>query len=151
MTERKHNLPSRYDRLEDQVTGDVVDSIVIHPRSHGRLHMPGEYSTDSRPPAHRVDRASSATDNQGVDYEPRLLGGPDHYLVTYDVWNHRDSPSFASIVLTDNTNQDKADTPQRVKTAAPALARAIGVARRIESDVRGTRRTQSIWWSVPHG
>jgi hypothetical protein len=100
MPERKHNLPDGYARLEDQITGGVVDSILIHPRSHGRLHMPGEYSTDNRPPAHRVHRTSTATDNQGVYYEQRLLGGPERYLVTYDVWNHRDSPSFAQIVLT---------------------------------------------------
>jgi len=101
MPERKHNLPSLYDRLDDQITGDVADSIVIHPRSHGRLHMPGEWSTDNRPPGHQVKVTSTANDNQGVYTEERLLGGPEHYLVTYDVWNHRDSPSFARIVLTD--------------------------------------------------
>jgi hypothetical protein len=99
MPERKHNLPSRYDRLDDQIAGTVVDAIALHPRSHGRLHMPGEYSTDSRPPSHRVEHSSMAADNQGVYYEERLLGGPDHYLVTYGVWNYRDSPSSARIVL----------------------------------------------------
>jgi hypothetical protein len=54
MPDRKRNLPSHYDRLDDQITGPVLDAIVIHPRSHGRLHMPGEYSTDNRPPGHRV-------------------------------------------------------------------------------------------------
>ena len=100
MPELKHNLPDGYDRLEDQITGGVLDSIVIHPRSHGRLRMPGEYSTDSRPDGHQVKVTSTATDNQGVYTEERLLGGPERYLVTYDVWNHRDSPSFARIVLT---------------------------------------------------
>ena len=52
MPERKHNLRSHYDRLDDQITGPVLDSIVIRPRSHGCLHMPGEYSTDDRPPGH---------------------------------------------------------------------------------------------------
>ena len=59
MTERKHNLPAGYDRLEDQITGDVLDSIVIHPRSHGRLHMPGEWSTDNGPPAREFKRSST--------------------------------------------------------------------------------------------
>jgi hypothetical protein len=101
MPERKHNLTSRYEQLDDQITGDVADSIVIHPRSHGRLHMPGEWSTDNRPPGHHVKVTSTATDNQGVYTEERLLGSAEHYLVTYDVWNYRDSPSFARIGLTD--------------------------------------------------
>ncbi len=77
MTECKHNLPTAYDRLEDQITGDVLDSIVIHPRSHGRLHMPGQWSTDNRPPAHEVNRSSSDPDNQGVDYEERPVGSAE--------------------------------------------------------------------------
>ncbi len=44
--------------------------------------------------------ASATADNQGVYTEESLLGGPDHYLVTYDVWNYRDSLSFAQIILT---------------------------------------------------
>ncbi len=36
MSERKHNLHSHYDRLTGQITGPVLDSTVIHPRSHGR-------------------------------------------------------------------------------------------------------------------
>lgn len=31
MPERKYNLTSRYERLDDQITGDVTDSIAIHP------------------------------------------------------------------------------------------------------------------------
>jgi hypothetical protein len=100
MPERKHNLPSRYDRLDNQIAGPVLDAIVIHPRSHGRLHMPGEWSTDNRPPAHEVKRTSSDQDNHGVDYEERPVGSAERYTLTYDVWNHRDSPSFARIVLT---------------------------------------------------
>jgi hypothetical protein len=42
MPESKHNLPDGYDRLEDQITGPVLDSIVIHPRSRGRLYLSGE-------------------------------------------------------------------------------------------------------------
>ena len=36
MSECKHNLHSHYERLDDQITGPVLDSIVIHPRSRGR-------------------------------------------------------------------------------------------------------------------
>ena len=31
---------------------------------------------------------------------PPPLGGPDHYVVNYDVWNHRNGPTFARIVGT---------------------------------------------------
>ena len=40
MPERKHNLTSRYERLEDQITTDVLDSIAAHPRSDGRSICP---------------------------------------------------------------------------------------------------------------
>jgi len=41
MPERKHNLPSSHEQLADEMTGPVADSIVISPRSHGRLRLPG--------------------------------------------------------------------------------------------------------------
>jgi hypothetical protein len=110
VTERKHRLKSGYDRLEDQITGPVLDSIIVRPRSHGRLHMPGEYSTDNRPPAHRVRINGGAGDNPGVYHEERLLGGPDHYLVTYDVWSYRDSHSIAELVLTETAGEQE-NTP----------------------------------------
>lgn len=53
--------------------------------------MPGEYSTDSRPPAHRVEITSSATDNQGVYDKEIQRGSVDHYVLSYEVWKHRDS------------------------------------------------------------
>jgi len=100
MPERKHNLTSRYERLDDQITGDVVDAIVIHPRSHGILYMPGEYCTSNRPPGHRIEKTSTDPDNQGVYHEQIQRGSPDHYVLSYDVWNHRDSASVARLVLT---------------------------------------------------
>ena len=54
MPESEHSLPTRYDRLGDQIDGPVLDAIVVHPQSRGILSLPGEYSTDSRPPAHEV-------------------------------------------------------------------------------------------------
>jgi hypothetical protein len=33
MAEREHELQSRYDRLDDQIGGNAIDAIVIHPRS----------------------------------------------------------------------------------------------------------------------
>ena len=41
---REPSLPDGYHRLSDQIAGSVVDAIVVHPRSRGELHMPGEYS-----------------------------------------------------------------------------------------------------------
>jgi hypothetical protein len=102
MPERKHNLPSSYQRLDDQVTGPVLDAIAIDPRSHGSLHMPGEHSAESRPPAHRISISSTDPGNTAIYTEQRLLGDPGHYLVTYDIWNYRDSPAFAQIVRQDN-------------------------------------------------
>jgi hypothetical protein len=54
MPERKHNLASACERLDDQITGPVLDSIVIHPRSRGGLHLNGQWCTDNRPPGHAV-------------------------------------------------------------------------------------------------
>lgn len=104
MPERKHNLPSSYQPLDGQITGPVADAIAISPRSHGRLHLPGEYSTDSRPPAHKVKITSTDPDNTSVYTGERLLGGPDRYLVSYDVWNYRDSTTTARIVLDDEAS-----------------------------------------------
>lgn len=111
MPERKHNLPTMFNRLDDQITGDVLDAIVIDPRSRGILSVPGEYSTDSRPPGHRVKITSTDPDNGSVYTDQNQLGRPDHYVVNYDVWNHRDSHISARIVLTDYTTDDPADTP----------------------------------------
>ena len=60
-----------------------------------------------RPSRDHVDRGVklalriAAEDNQGVYTKERLLGGPDHYLVTYEVWNYRDSPSSVQLILAD--------------------------------------------------
>ena len=111
MPERKHNLPSMFSRLDDQVTGPVLDAIVIRPRSHGRLYLPGEWSTSSRPPRHEVKVTSSDPDNQGVYAEERLGGSAERSTVTYDVWNYRDSPAFAQIILTGQAGTAPPDTP----------------------------------------
>ena len=110
MPERKHNLPTALSRLDNQITGPVLDSIVINPRSRGILYMPGEYSTSSRAPAHRVEKTSTDPDNQGVYHEQIQRGSAERYTVSYDVWNYRDSASFAKIILTDQAEK-KADTP----------------------------------------
>ena len=111
MPERKHNLPSRFSRLDDQITGPVLDAIVIRPRSHGRLYLPGEWSTSSRPPPHEVKVTSSDPGNQGVYTEERLAGSAERSTVTYDVWNYRDSPAFAQIILTGQAGTTPPDTP----------------------------------------
>ena len=94
------NLPTRYNRLDDQITGPVVDAIVIEPHSRGVLRMPGEWSTDNEPPAHKVECSTTDTDDQGAGYEERALGGPGHYVLTYHVRNDQDSLSTARIILT---------------------------------------------------
>jgi hypothetical protein len=125
MPERKHNLADGYDWLEDQITGDVLDAIVIHPRSRGRLYLSGEWSTGNRPPGHLIGITSTDPDNTSVYTEQHELGSPDHYVVNYDVWNHRDSPTFARIVLTHPAGTQE-DTPppggkgQRACHRAPA-------------------------------
>jgi hypothetical protein len=83
MPERQHRLPSNYERLDEQITGPVLDSIVVAARSHGRLHLPGEYSTANRPPRHEVSITSTDKNNSAVYREERLLGDPGHYLVAY--------------------------------------------------------------------
>jgi hypothetical protein len=100
MPERKHNLPTMFRRLDDEITGDVLDAIVIDPRSRGILYLPGEYSTDNRPARHQVKLDSTDPDNGSVYTDQNQLGGPDHYVVNYDVWNHRDSQIVARIMLT---------------------------------------------------
>ncbi|MGH3229680.1 MAG: hypothetical protein ACRDOA_14040 [Streptosporangiaceae bacterium] len=73
-----------------------------------RRALDGEWSTGSRPPGHRVKLTSTDPDNTSIYAEERLIGSPEHYLVTYDVWNHRDSPSFARIIL---TGEAEGETP----------------------------------------
>jgi hypothetical protein len=101
MPESEHGLPTRYDRRGGQIDGPVLDAIVVHPQSRGILSLPGEYSTDSRPPAHEVKITGTDPDSLGVRTGQHQTGGPGHYVVNYDVWNHRDSLTFAKIVRTD--------------------------------------------------
>jgi hypothetical protein len=101
MPERKHNLLSHYDWLDGQISDPVLDSIVVYERSHGVKHLPGEYGAASPPPAHRIKVVGTDTENAGCYTERRNLGSAEHYTVVYDVWNHRDSPPFAEIILLD--------------------------------------------------
>jgi hypothetical protein len=95
MSDRK--LRPNFQRLDDQITGNVVDAIMISPRSSGRLSLPGQFSQENPPPAHKVETASTGP---GVDYEQVLLGSAEKYVVVYEVQNHRDSLSFAHIEVT---------------------------------------------------
>jgi hypothetical protein len=111
MPEPAHHLPTDYDRPEGQITGPVLDSIVISARSHGRLYLPGEYSTGDRPPAHEVKVVSTDPDNESVHTEQVQRGSPDRYTVSYDVWNYRDSHVSARIILTGQADPARPDTP----------------------------------------
>ena len=94
-----HHLPTDYDRLDDQITGPVLDSIVISAHSHGRLYLPGEHSSGDRPPPHEVKVVSTDPDNESVHTEQVQRGSPGRYTVSYDVWNYRDSHVSARIIL----------------------------------------------------
>ncbi len=104
MPQRAHNLPTDYDRLEYQITGPVLDSIVVTARSHGKLYLPGEYSTAHRPPPHDVRITSTDPDNENVHAERIQHGSPEHYTVSYNVWNYRDSHTLAQIIRTDQSS-----------------------------------------------
>lgn len=94
MKERK--LRPNFRRLDDQITGNVVDAIVVSPRSSGRLTLSGQFSKQDPPPLHRVKIAALGP---GVSYEQTLLGSEEKYSVVYEVQNHRDSPAFAHIEM----------------------------------------------------
>jgi hypothetical protein len=98
----KGSLPSRYRRFEEQITGSVVDSIMVEPRSSGRLSMNADYSKAAPPPRRRLKIASTSPQNEGVSYEEKLLGNEDRYRVTYEVQNHRDSSTLVQIVLSED-------------------------------------------------
>jgi hypothetical protein len=52
-----------------------------------------------------VKITSTATDNQGVYTEQIQRGSAERYTVSYDVWNYRDSASFAHLIRTDGAEQ----------------------------------------------
>lgn len=94
----KRTLRSNYQRLDEQITGNVIDAIVISPRSSGRLTLSGQFSKETPPPVHQVKVSSAGP--EGVSYEQQLIGSKENYVVVYEVQNHRDSPSFAHLELT---------------------------------------------------
>ena len=74
---------------------NAVDSIMIQPRSSGTLNG-GEYSKGDKRRHLRVK--ISATNNDRVKYQEKLLGSEEHYTVIYEVQNFNYSPAFASLV-----------------------------------------------------
>lgn len=68
---------------------------MINPRSMGTLNG-GEYSKgDKRRP---IQIKISATNNNRVKYQEKLLGSEEHYHVIYEVQNFNDSPAFAFLI-----------------------------------------------------
>jgi hypothetical protein len=106
----EHHLPTAYNRLDDTIASSVADAIVVFPRSHGELSLPGVYSSlnvtskDNLPPEHKVIITSEDGSTQGIYYQVRRIGSPDRYTLTYDVSNHRDSRVTARLILTDRTD-----------------------------------------------
>jgi pimeloyl-ACP methyl ester carboxylesterase len=106
----------------DRRLDPLLDAIVVHRRSAASCPCPSEYSTDSRPPpAHEVKITGTDPDSLGVHTEQHQPGGPDHYVVNYDVWNHRDSLTFAKIVRTSSVTRAAAPS-----TTTPSPAGADG-------------------------
>lgn len=105
----KRSLPSRYRRFDEQVTGSVIDSIMIESRSSGRLSMDADYSKATPPPRHELKIVSTSPQNESISYEQKLLGAGDEYRVTYEVQNHRDSPTFVQIVLIEDGSEQVAN------------------------------------------
>ena len=113
----EHNLPDGYDRQDDQITGSVADAIVVYPRSHGELRMPGEYSSSLKlgvkvnsPPARKVILTSEDGSTQDIYSNSRRIGPLEHFTLVWDVWNHRDSRVFARLILPGQADQAQADT-----------------------------------------
>ena len=52
---------------------------MVYPHSHGILHLPGEYSTGSRPAPHKVEVATGEPGNPHVYTDQNQPGRPDHY------------------------------------------------------------------------
>ena len=112
-----HNLPTRYERLVDQITAPVSDAIVVYPRSRGELRMPGQYSIslklgakENRPPAREITVDSEDGSIQDIYYESRNIGPLERFTLVWDVWNHRDRRVFARLILTGQADQAQADT-----------------------------------------
>ena len=111
------SLPDGYDRQDDQITGSVVDAIVVYPRSHGVLRMPGEYSRSLKlgvkvnsPPEREVTITSDDGSTQGVYDRIRSIGPDERFTLVWDVWNHRDSRVTARLITPGRADQGQADT-----------------------------------------
>jgi hypothetical protein len=76
---------------------------MVNPHSHAILRLPGEYSTGSRPAPAQGRGRDREPGNPHVYTDQNQPGRPDHYTVNYDIWDHRDSPTFARITLTGAT------------------------------------------------
>jgi hypothetical protein len=110
----KHNLPTSFRRLDNQVTHYVRDSIMVYPSSRGILSARIRIVVKSVPvEEHRIEVTSSDPDNQGVYIEDHGVDGSEgFYTFSCDVWNYRDSPAYAKLVVGERTSQAPPDIPQ---------------------------------------
>jgi len=74
---------------------NILDSKMIPPRSKSRLYIDGEFSTKNRHPRYSVE--ISATVKSMVEFEEKMIGSKNKYVVVVDVHNRNDSPAFVTL------------------------------------------------------
>ena len=118
----KHNLPTSFRRFDSQITHYVLDSIMVYPRSRGLLSAARSISSGiyESSQEHQIEVISSDPDNQGVYIEEHRVDGSEvvdrirlyFYTLSCDVWNYRDSPVYAKLILARSASQAVPDTPE---------------------------------------
>jgi hypothetical protein len=125
MPESEHSLPTRYDRPGDQIDGWTPYSTPSSCTADPRHPVPAQRVQHGQPAAAcaRGQDHRHRPDSLSVHTEQHQPGGPDHYVVNYDVWNHRDSLTFAKIVRTSSVTERPLPRPRR--RARPELTARI--------------------------
>jgi hypothetical protein len=90
------DLPMNFGRQPDQVTGPVIDAIIVNPRSYGQLSL--KFSEEHGPPDCEVTVTSDDGSTQGVYTKSRTTGDAAHLALVWDVWNNRDTRVYARLV-----------------------------------------------------
>jgi hypothetical protein len=91
-------LPLAFQRIAIEDGNPAIATIVVDPRSSGLLSLPGEYSTESRPPPYHLK--VTATDETGVHVESENVGTDASYAVRFKIEN-LDSLSMVELFWAD--------------------------------------------------